>query len=209
MLDDRSCVDQFVAAVGTRIAHVTPAQNLTGITAQGLLSAAMLAQRAGIEPGSITMRQNRLEIGTSLLTHQRPLLQCAAAAERMLEDHNMYSWAAQLDMRVFFWPERKGHAFAKSIARDVEVAVIWLDAARFAAALTDHIDLAPINTGNFCRSGAKVRRGDWIYSPLRSGLQAFRSNRQMRGLKQNTDIVTEISIRSVISPGLLRSIRSD
>ncbi|MEM8654639.1 MAG: hypothetical protein AAGF36_07815 [Pseudomonadota bacterium] len=112
----------------------------------------------------------------------------------------------QLDARVFFWPERRGQAFAKSIQRDLDISVLWLDTAKFAEALGQYIDLSPINSGNFTQGGAHARRGDWLYVPLTAGLDTFRQNRLKRGLKNTPDTVAELSLRRPIAPDLLRTL---
>lgn len=193
----------FVKAVGERLAHVTASENLPSIRTHGLLPAETLAHHAGLNPSALALRNERMRIGRATLNHQKPILHGIKAAHRVLDGHTPHSWAQQLDQRIFLWPERKGQAFAKSIARDLDITILWLDTAKLADALADHIDLSPINSGNFTQGGAHAQRGDWIYVPLTSGLATFRHNRSKRGLKRTPDSVTEISLRCPIAPSLL------
>ncbi|MEL7133698.1 MAG: hypothetical protein AAGK77_14955 [Pseudomonadota bacterium] len=192
--------------MGDRLAHVTASANLPSIRAQGLLPAATLAKHAGIAPADITLRRNRMQIGPATLNHQRPILRGLTAAAHILDGYTPEKWAAQLDARIFLWPQRRGHAFAQSIARDLDITILWLDTAKLAATLSDHIDLSPINSGNFTQGGARAQRGDWLYVPLTAGLDAFRHNRTKRGLKRAPDTVTELSLRCPIAPELLRTL---
>ena len=75
--------------------------------------------------------------------------------------------------------------------------------------LTDHmdrLDVCPINSGNFRQGGANTLRGDWIYTPIRQGLDTFRSNRQRRGLKHTADSVKEVSLRGGLTAAALRDV---
>ncbi|MBY5932782.1 hypothetical protein KUV51_07205 [Tateyamaria omphalii] len=196
----------FVNAVGGKLAHVTASTNLPSIKATGLLPASNLATAAGIPHANIALRNHRMQVGPATLNHQKPILHGLRAAHRVLDGHTPESWAHQLDQRVFLWPERKGHAFAASIKRDLDITILWLDATKLAEALHDHIDLSPINSGNFTQGGAHARRGDWLYVPLTAGLDTFRQNRSKRGLKHTPDSVTEISLRCPIAPDLLADV---
>lgn len=197
--------DSFVRAVGHRLAHVTAAANVRSIRATGLKPAATLAQEAGLATGALGLRGDRLAVGPALLNHQRPILRGMAAARAMLEGHDPASWAAQLDTRVFLWPAARGQRFAASIARDVPIAILWLDATTLAEAMADRIDLCPINSENFTQGGANAARGDWIYTPLTAGLETFRTARQCRGLVKAPDQVREVSLRAAIPAEVMRA----
>ena len=199
-------IDAITKAVGDRLAHVTAASNLPSIHSNGLLPAAQLAANAHMHPNDIALRSARMSVGSATLNHQRPILHGIKAAARVLDGYTPESWAHQLDTRVFLWPKRKGTAFAKSIKRDIDITVLWFDTAALVAALGDHMDLSPINSGNFTQGGAHARRGDWLYVPLRAGLDSFRQNRMRRGFKNTPDTVTEISLRCPIAPDLLRTL---
>lgn len=199
-------IASFVKAVGGRLAHVTASANLQSIKATGLLPASHLAVAAGIPLDDITLRNQRMQVATATLNHQKPILRGLNAAHRILDGHTPRSWAQQLDQRVFLWPERRGQAFAKSIERDLEITILWLDTAKLAETLRDYIDLSPINSGNFTHGGAHAHRGDWLYVPLTAGLDTFRQNRRKRGLKSTADSVTEISLNCPIAPNLLRTL---
>ncbi|KIC48954.1 hypothetical protein [Tateyamaria sp. ANG-S1] len=196
-------IGDFVKAVGGTIAHVTASTNVRSIRAKGLRPASQLAADAGIDPTDIALRNHRMQVGPATLNHQKPILHGLNAAHRVLDDHTPESWAHQLDQRVFLWPERKGQAFAASIKRDLAITILWLNTTKLAEAFREHIDLSPINSGNFTQGGAHARRGDWLYVPLAAGLDAFRHNRSKRGLKRTPDTVTEISLRCPIAPDLL------
>ncbi|MEX0365162.1 MAG: hypothetical protein AB3N22_03775 [Ruegeria sp.] len=196
----------MIQAVGGKLAHVTASTNLSSIHANGLLSAHDLAVRAGMDPDTLALRDHRMQVGTATLNHQKPILHGLNAAKRVLDGHTPVSWARQLDRRIFLWPERKGQAFAKSIQRDLDITILWLDTKKLAGALYDHIDLSPINSGNFTQGGAHARRGDWLYVALAAGLASFHHNRSKRGLKRTPDSVTEISLRCPIAPDLMRDL---
>ena len=202
-----SLAADFARAVGGQIAHVTARINLAAIEEHGLRSAANLAALAGVPPDSIALRISRLRIGTAVLTHQRPIAQHLNAAGQMLDGHDAQSWAEQLDQRVFFWPLRKGLAFARSIERDLPTTTIWFDAHDFAREFPDFIDLCPINSGNFSQGGARVPRGDWIYRPLTEGLDSFHGFRISRGLAKSKDRVGEISLRCALPAASLKALR--
>ncbi|WP_254684940.1 DUF4433 domain-containing protein [Tateyamaria omphalii] len=189
--------------MGGKVAHVTASSNLPSIHAHGLLPANTLAAQEGIDHTELALRDHRMQVGAARLNHQKPILHGLKAAHRILDGHTPASWAHHLDTRVFLWPERKGRAFAASIQRDLDITILWLDTAKLATALRDHIDLSPINSGNFTQGGAHARRGDWLYVPLSAGLDTFRQNRCKRGLKTTPDTVTEISLRCPIAPDLL------
>ena len=193
----------FVAAVGARVAHVTAAENIASIRKHGLLSAAALAERAGVPAGTLRLRTERLKVGLARLNHQRPLQHGIRAANKMLDGHTPESWAAALDRRIFLWPAAQMHAFAASIERDVKTETLWLDAAGLYDACADQIDLSPINSGNFLQGGGRARRGDWLFVPAAGGADAFRLNRVKRGLAKSPDRVREISLRGAIPRDIL------
>ncbi|MEL7152882.1 MAG: hypothetical protein AAFN51_03600 [Pseudomonadota bacterium] len=202
-----SLAADFSRAVGGRIAHVTAHSNLHGIEQNGLRPAADLARQAGVAPDSIALRTARLRVGSAVLTHQRPIAQHLNAAGEMLEGHDAQSWAAQLDQRVFFWPQHRGPAFARSVKRDLPTTTIWLDAHSFAREFGDFIDLCAINSGNFSQGGARVPRGDWIYRPLSEGLDSFHNFRTSQGLMKSKDRVGEISLRCALPTASLKALR--
>jgi hypothetical protein len=205
-----SRIAEFRRAAGPRVAHVTAAENLPGITVRGLWPAADLAQMCGIAEEALPLRDHRIVIGeaplAARLNHQKPILHGWNAANRIVDGHDAASWAAALDRRVFLWPEKRGKDFRDSIGRDLPLVVLWLDAEALAEALFDVIDLAPINTGNFTQGGAHARRGDWIYVPLSQGIEAFRENRRRRLGHKTRDSIAEISLRQGITPDVLANL---
>lgn len=206
-------VADFRRAVGSRVAHVTAAENLPGILARGLWAAADLARENGISEEALVLRDHRMVIGDGArrarLNHQKPILHGRKAANRIVDGHDAASWAAALDRRIFLWPEQRGKDFRDSIGRDLPLFVLLLDAGALAEAMFDQIDLAPINTGNFIQGGAHARRGDWIYVPLSRGVGAFRENRRQRlGIKA-PDRIAEISLRRGIPADLLAQLIVD
>lgn len=198
----------FIKHLGPRVAHVTAASNVPSIRDHGLFSAQMIAERAGVQ--SIALRAERVRLAAhaldATLNHQKPILYGIKAASRIIEGHTPESWAQQLDNRIFFWPERKGAAFAKSIARDVPIAVLWLKTEGLIRAFADNLFLSPINSGSFVQGGAHARRGDWIYVPVSAGLQALRTNRINRGLKTTVDGVKELSLMQPIPADCLERV---
>ncbi|WP_299965601.1 hypothetical protein [uncultured Roseobacter sp.] len=145
-----------------------------------------------------------MQVGRATLNHQLPIVHGLNAAHRMIEDMSPAAWARQLDQRVFFWPAKKGAAFAASIARDRTIDTLWLDAQAFADAFAPQIDLCALNSGNFTQGGAHALRGLWIYRPLTEGIDAFRHFRRRRGLKKSADAVGEVSLRGSIPADMLR-----
>lgn len=206
-------VAEFRRAAGSRVAHVTAAENLAGITARGLIPAAGLAQMCGVGEAALPLRDHRMVIGDgplrARLNHQKPILHGRQAADRIVDGHDAASWAAALDRRVFFWPERRGKDFRKSVGRDLPLVVLWLDTGALAEAMFDAIDLAPINTGNFTQGGAHARRGDWIYVPLSQGIDAFCDNRRRRLGRKRRDSIAEISLRQAIPADVLAQLIVD
>lgn len=198
-----STLDAVVAAVGPRLVHVTPTTNISRILSDGLKPAAVLACEADVDPRSILLRKSRVTVGAASLTHQLPLVQGLKSARDVLDGHTPESWSAALDKRVFFWPGKRGTAFAKSGARDTSQTHLHFDTRLFAQALWSRLDLAPINTGNFCRSGARARRGDWIYWPIADGMAGFRTNRINHGLVTSPDSVVELSVSGSIPAEIL------
>ncbi|MEL6887413.1 MAG: hypothetical protein AAFO86_01765 [Pseudomonadota bacterium] len=196
----------FARSVGGRLAHVTATPNIPSIRAYGLLSAEGLAQRAGVDPATLPLRSDRRRVGGAILNHQLPIVHGLRAAHSVLDGHTPQSWAAQLDRRVFLWPQDKVRKFAASFGRSMDTTVLWLDPVALAEAMGDKIDLSPLNSGSFEQGASKAARGDWLYVPLHAGLEAFRINRQSRGLKATRDVVREVSLRAPIPPDLLREV---
>jgi len=203
-----SCA-KLARALGPRLAHVTAAENLPLIFENGLLSAEALARRAGLDAGQIALRSERLQIGGARLNHQRPIVHGLRAARAVLDVHTPDSWARALDARIFFWPARRGQKFAASVARDVPIATLWLETNGLLQALAPHIDLSPINSGNFLQGGAKARRGDWLFVPVTAGYRAFQRNRIAHKAATRPDTVREVSCRASIPPNLLERLLVD
>jgi len=192
-------VADLCALAGSRLVHITAAENLAGIRARGLLPVLDLAKAVGEDPAAFLLRKDRVRVGGARLNHQRPILIGLAAAHRMLEGHTPESWAEQLDARVFLWPEGQGRRFARSVQRDVDSVALWFDTAKLAELLWERIELSPLNSGNFTQGGAHARRGDWLFVPLQSGAEAFRTNRLNRGLVRGRDGLREVSLRGAIA----------
>jgi hypothetical protein len=192
----------FTSLVGGEVIHITQPCNAEGIASTGLMSAADLARRAGLASGDIALRRDRQVLSgpgwNAQLNHQNPLRMGMSAD--FLDGHTLHSWAAQLDERVFFWPARKGAAFARSLG--AEACVFRLEATGFFDMFADALFLCPINSGNATRRPA--RRGDWIYVPATAGVSAFRENRRKRGLVQGPDSVVELSLICPLPADALR-----
>lgn len=191
--------DEFVRAVGERLLHVTARGNLPGIQRYGLMPPADLARLCGVDPESLLLRRDRLRLTlpdgtTAQLNHQLPIVHGLAAANRIIDGHDAQSWARQLDHRVFLWPEKRGITFEASVARDTDSASLWIDSGQLFDVIVANLWLAPINSGNFRQGGAHARRGDWLYCQATAGIEAFRTNRQCRGLIKHTDRVYEVSV---------------
>ncbi|MEM8576445.1 MAG: hypothetical protein AAGF60_01210 [Pseudomonadota bacterium] len=198
-----------MAHLGPRLAHVTAKANLPRIRAEGLLPAADLARRAGIDPAQIVLRRDRLRVGDAILNHQRPFLAGLNAARVWLTDHTPEAWAAQLDTRVFFFPARRRDTFERSF--EVETEIFWLDTARLVAACAARLDLCALNSGSFRQipSAPGANRYDRnlsIYRPLKDGIAAFRRHRRDAGLKSGLDSVKEVSLRGPLDAATLASV---
>ena len=111
-----------------------------------------------------------------------------------------------MNRRIFLWPRRKGVDFLKSLFDRGTPMSLWLDAGQVFDRMADHLDLAPINTGDATRR--PVKRGDWIYVPVSRAVEDFRLNRVRRGLATAPDTVQEVSIRADVPPELLAEMRS-
>jgi hypothetical protein len=196
----------FISLVGPRVWHVTAAENLPGIDALGMLRPSTLAKRARC--GGLALREERLKLDlgahTARLNNQMALRAGANSAAKFLDSHTMESWSAQLDSRIFLWPDGEGAAFDKSHG-DIPVARFAIDSVKLFNLLPSSIDLAPINTGSAKRRPAP--RGDWIYVAATKSSEDFRMNRVRRGLTKSPDAVKEISIRVDITPDLMRQLR--
>lgn len=187
----------FLALTGPVLWHLTPAANLPGIRVHGLLSPASLMALAEEDPAPLRLRPApvRLRIGRerALLGDRAKLLEGAGA--EFLDGHTLESWAAQLDRRVFFWPDPRSEGLAADrLADQVAIAV---DAARLFRVLGAMVDLAPINTG--AAVIRPVRRGDWIYTPAAEAARLPRA-RVERGLVKTPDQAVEVSLRGDLTP---------
>ena len=202
--------DEFVRLVGGKLVHRTLQENIPGIEARGLMRPLMLAALAGVDPKSLLLRERDvvLRIGhrPAHLNHQKPLRAGHARAGEFLDGHTLESWAAQMNNRIFLWPQRKGIGFLQSLIDRGPPASLWLDAGKVFDRMAQHIDLAPINTGDATRR--PVKRGDWIYVPATAEAETFRLNRMRRGLTASPDSVQEISPRADAPPDVLADIRA-
>ena len=199
-------IEEAVAHLGPRLAHVTATENVARIRAEGLWPAAELARRAGVDPQSTLLRQDRVRVGAARLNHQRPFLAGLKAAQVRLTAHSPEAWAAQLDERIFFFPAARRGAFEDSF--EVGTTVLWLDTAALLRAAFDRVDLCALNSGSFRQIPAapeatRYDRDLSIYRPLAEGIAAFRAYRRDRGLKRGLDRVKEVSIRGGLDPETL------
>ncbi|MEM1087382.1 MAG: hypothetical protein AAGH90_06605 [Pseudomonadota bacterium] len=197
--------DAFARRVGDRLIHVTLIENLAGIKRHGLLRPTRLAQMCGVSADEIAPRNKAIVLQangfSARLNHQKPLLAGRNQVPAFLDGHTLQSWAQQLDERVFFWPQRRGQAFAASLQDRGAQAVFELDSRRFFEAFADNVYLSPINSGSAMRRASP--RGDWIYVPVLAGWEAFATNRQQRGLTRTRDSVVEVSLRSDVPAPVL------
>ncbi|MEM6760231.1 MAG: hypothetical protein AAF601_12210 [Pseudomonadota bacterium] len=215
MPDAPSCADTIADAVdhlGPRLAHVTAAENLPQIRAHGLWPAAELARRAGVDPATILLRRERLQVGRARLNHQRPFLAGINAARVRLTDHSVEQWAAQLDERTFFFPARKRDAFHGSF--ELATDVLWLDTAKLLSMAFNRVDLCALNSGSFRQIPADPGRTQYdrnlsIYRPLSGGIAAFRRYRRDKGLRSGLDTVKEVSLRGGLAPEALDALVCD
>lgn len=191
----------FLAQTGPVLWHVTPAANLPGIRALGLLSPATLFDLAEEDPAPLRLRTApvRLRVGRerALIGDRAKLLEGAKLPEGpdFLEGHTLDSWAAQLDRRVFFWPDRRSEGIDDS--RPPGTVAIAIDASRLYRVLGASVDLAPINTG--AAVIRPVRRGNWIYTPATEAARLPRA-RIERGLVKTPDEAVEVSLRGDLTP---------
>jgi hypothetical protein len=202
--------DEFIRLVGGKLVHCTLRDNLPGIEARGLLRPVTLASLAGVDPQSLVLRESdvMLNIGKrpAHLNHQKPLRAGRKHESEFLDGHTLESWSEQMNRRIFLWPRRKGVDFLKSLFDRGAPMSLWLDAGKVFDRVAEHLDLAPINTGDATRR--PVKRGDWIYVPVSLGVDDFRLNRVRRGLAIAPDTVQEVSIRADVPAELLAEIRS-
>ncbi|MBS8229086.1 DUF7002 family protein [Vannielia litorea] len=200
--------EEFVEHVGPQLVHLTMRSNVPGINAGGLIRAAEIARRAGIDPRDLRLRKDRTEIRlegrTIKLNHQRPLIAGAAQAETFLDGHTLESWADVLNSRLFFWPTDGGASFADSLKAEDNIVQVRLDSRRFFDAFAPDIDLSPINSGSATRRASA--RGDWLFVPVAKGWDAFAENRRTRGHAQRRDSVAEVSISRDIPPEIFRTL---
>lgn len=167
------------------------------------MSAAALADLAGIPPHDIALRQSRVPLGAAaLLNHQKPLLMGRNKEAAFLDGHSLHSWAMQLDTRIYFAPLSKLAALKGSF--DVPTVVFRIDTGRLFDDFEQYLFVSPINSGNADRRPAL--RGDWMYVPATASVQDFRTNRRRLGLVKGPNSVREISITRPIAPDVLRSL---
>ena len=201
--------DEFVVLVGEQISHVTLKENLPGIGAHGLLRPNTLARMSKTPYSALVLREERkllrLAGHTARLNNQMALRFGIKSAATFLDGHTMESWSGQLDNRIFFWAGRDGAAFEQS-HDDHPTWKFTFDTRRFFEKLGPHIDLAPINTGAARRKPA--RRGDWIYVAATRPVEDFRLNRVRLGLTKSPDKVSEISVRTDVTRGLLKQLQA-
>ncbi|MBY6153096.1 hypothetical protein KUV47_07740 [Vannielia litorea] len=200
--------EEFVEHVGPQLVHLTMRSNVPGINAGGLIRAAEIARRAGIDPRDLRLRKERTEIKldtrTIKLNHQRPLIAGAAQAETFLEGHTLESWSDVLNSRLFFWPTGGGSTFAASLKAEDDIVQVRLDSRRFYDAFAPAIDFSPINSGSATRRASV--RGDWLFVPVSEGWDTFAENRRKRGHAQRRDSVAEVSISCDIPPEVFRKL---
>ena len=201
--------DLFAQKVGPRLLHFTLAANLPSIEQNGLLRPITLAQMCSVPIERLILRTDALPLrgnGVSArLNSQAWLVAGRRQADQFLDGHSLESWSRQLDERLFFWPDRKGAAFAKSLTDRGDFAMLEVDSRRFYEAFREQIYLSPINSGSAMRKPA--RRGDWIYVSAKARWDEFADNRIRRGLTASRDTVVEVSLKSDISPALLKDLR--
>lgn len=202
--------EEFVKLVGGKLVHSTLQENIPGIEAHGLLRPNTLATLAGVDPKTLILREDDivLRIGnrTAHLNHQKPLRAGRTHQVEFLDGHTMESWSEQMNNRIFLWPQRRGVPFLKSLFNRGAPANIWLDAGRVFDRMREHLDLAPINTGDATRR--PVKRGDWIYVPAMKDPDDFRLNRVRRNLATAPDTVQEVSLRFDVRPDVLADMRA-
>jgi hypothetical protein len=185
--------EAFLALTGPVLWHLTPRFNLAGITRYGILRPFKLCELADEEPSVLRLRADpvtlRIERERARVSDQRALI--AGEGRAFLDGHTLASWGAQLDRRLFLWPEAElaGEAGQQAAAGTVAIAV---DAARLYRTFASEIDLAPINTASALIRPAP--RGDWIYVSATEA-DRFASARIVRGLVKAPDRVVEVSLR--------------
>ncbi|MEM7492793.1 MAG: hypothetical protein AAF296_05385 [Pseudomonadota bacterium] len=199
----------FAQKVGPTLLHFTLAENLPSIERNGLLRPITLARICDVPIEHLMLRTEALQLHSAevsaRLNSQAWLVAGRRQADHFLDGHSLEGWSRQLDERLFFWPYRKGAAFAKSLTDRGDFAMLEMDSRRFYEALRDQIDLSPINSGSAMRKPA--RRGNWIYVSAKADWVEFAENRIRRGLTASRDTVVEVSLKSDISPVLLKDLR--
>jgi hypothetical protein len=151
----------------THIYHLAEASNWPHIQRNGLHSARVLLDMAGVTgPERERLERTQRMVHTELpngvqIRDQRPLP--LAALKTCLIGMSPADWYAMLNARVFFWldPQRLNRQRAACGPRPQVVLII--DAMRLVAAYADQIAMTPINTGNARRRPAK--RGTATFVP--------------------------------------------
>jgi hypothetical protein len=164
-----------LAALHPKLFHVTVPENLPGIRARGLLTAARLvdlfdvspAARAAIvarpRPARVTLRH--ATYGTAIINDNTPLSEAALA--RCLDDGLApLDWMAMLNTRVFFWAQADEvpTLTGARLNRRRRLAVLEIDTLGLARAHADRVEISPINSGSTIRRPA--RRGHATFRPL-------------------------------------------
>lgn len=182
--------------------HVTLKENRSSIVEFGLLRSCSLivlhkteAELPCPRPETVTLRGGG---STARLNHQKPLLAGRSRQSQFLDIHSIESWAHQLDQRLFLWPKNRQLSFSNSLVDRGEIVVLECDAAALFERYSEHLFLAPINTGSSIHQPAL--RGDWIYVSVLATKEEFQTNRISRGLGKCRDRVKEVSMRCDIAP---------
>jgi hypothetical protein len=155
-----------------RAYHMAEAANWPAIQRDGLHSASVLLDRAGVT-GEERDRLDRCQrVAHTVLPNgveirdQGPMPPTALA--RCLISMTPNEWYALINAHVFFWIDPARLNRQRAACRERPQVVLTIDAERLAEAYAERAALTPINTGNARRDPAK--RGTATFVPYRSWL---------------------------------------
>lgn len=142
-----------------RLYHLAEAPNLPGILADGLLSTALLAERAGMSGGEArvflrTHRTGNVTLPDGVVVRDQRPMPPALLAPALGDGLAPSDWYALLNAHVFLWPDRDRLERQRGACGERPQAVLTFDAAALLRQFGDHALVSPINSGNARRRPA-------------------------------------------------------
>ncbi len=188
-----------LAALHPRLYHLAAPGTHERVVHEGLLCAADIVERLGIEGDErVRLLERRrdaqavLADGRYTLNDNLPLTE--AALERCLDDGLAPAdWLRALNARTWFWPSerRLGTLMGARTNRGREREVIVFDTLMLVRAHAERVRLSPINGGSTIRRPA--RRGLATYAPL--GAHDYPTWRRLRG---RLDTIAEVAVEGSV-----------